>query len=460
VTSSVPSDPRGARARHFLAALAAVSLLMPAGVRAQTGSIGGNNDTNRSSTSSSPPGPASASEPGRGSATTMAATAAGAKTEPAADTRPVSSRAEQIAKAQAERALTAKPYQQSGFEKAIDIAEDFIVDPPKVYPWFGSIYPGGLFALGAGVRLPYGDTGSFDMHAGWSFRNYTGVEANLHLPELAGPRVAVDLHGQFINAPRVQFHGLGQESAEAIAHYRYRPATVGTTLTVRPVPLLAIGGGVDYVDVTTGGAKTGVSVEHLFSPVTAPGLDADPTYLRTRAFAGVDWRESPGYTRRGGWYHAEWSDYRQRNDGPYSFQRLDAEVQQFVPLLRNNWVLAFRGLVSTTETDAGEEVPYFLMPDLGGGSDLRGYSSFRFRDRHRLLLTGEYRWAAGQFVDMALFVDAGKVVSRRSDLNLRELVPTYGIGVRFHAPQATVLRIDVAKTREGIGVIFTAGQIF
>ena len=43
---------------------------------------------------------------------------------------------------------------------------------------------------------------------------------------------------------------------------------------------------------------------------------------------------------------------------------------------------------------------------------LRGYPSWRFRDRNRLLLTGEYRWTAGQFVDMALFVDAGKVAAR------------------------------------------------
>ena len=54
------------------------------------------------------------------------------------------------------------------------------------------------------------------------------------------------------------------------------------------------------------------------------------------------------------------------------------------------------------------------MPELGGSHTLRGYSSWRFRDRNRLLLTGEYRWTAGPFVDMALFVDAGKVAARRS----------------------------------------------
>ena len=43
-------------------------------------------------------------------------------------------------------------------------------------------------ALGAGLRQPYGDTGLFDVHGGWSFRNYTGVNATLRLPALAKPK--------------------------------------------------------------------------------------------------------------------------------------------------------------------------------------------------------------------------------------------------------------------------------
>jgi Omp85 superfamily domain len=372
----------------------------------------------------------------------------------------VSTRAEQIAKEQAAKALVAKPYQPSGIEKVFDRVQDRLAHPPRFYPWFGSIYPGGLIALGAGYREAYGDTGLFDVHGGWSLRNFTGVDANLHLPELAGRRVKFDVHGQYINAPKVRFYGVGQDSSDQVTYFLYRPTSVGGTFTFMPTAPLSVGAGLDFIDAHTGAGKRGVSIEQQFTPQTAPGLGMSPTYLRTRAFAGFDSRESPGYTRRGALYRVEWSDYRQQNDGPFSFRRLDAEARQFVPLLRENWVLAFRGLVSTTYTSPGEEVPFFLMPELGGGSDLRGYPSWRFRDRHRILLTGEYRWMAGQFVDMALFVDAGKVTSRRSDLDLTHLVPTYGIGIRFHGPSATVLRAEVAKTREGFGLVFTAGQIF
>lgn len=373
---------------------------------------------------------------------------------------PVSSRAEALAREQAERSRTLKPYQPTSFEKAVNVAQDFVLTPPVVYPWFGSIYPGGLFALGAGTRKPYGDTGMFDAHAGWSFRNYTGAEATLHLPELAKRHLQFDVRGSYINAPSVHFHGLGMDSQESATNFKYQPTMVGGTATVVPVDWFKVGGGIDYLDITTSGAKKGTSIEQVFNPVTAPGLDTDPTYVRTNAMAAIDYRRSPGWTDRGGYYHVEWYDYRQRDNGPYSFRRTDAELQQFIPLMRSNWVLAFRGLVSTTDTDQLDRVPYYLMPDLGGSSTLRGYSSWRFRDRHRLLLTGEYRWLAGQFVDMALFVDAGKVVSRRSELDFKDLEPTYGLGFRVHTPNATMLRIEVAKTREGVGIIFTAGPNF
>src|SRR5207248_721160 len=184
---------------------------------------------------------------------------------------------------------------------------------------------------------------------------------------------------------------------------------------------------------TARGAR-GRPIEQLFTPADTAGLGVNPSYVRSRLFAEFDSRESPGYTRRGGLYRIEWADYRETASAPYGFRRIDAEAAQFVPLLRENWVIAVRALASTTDTSAGDLVPFFLMPDLGGSSRLRGYPSWRFRDRNRLLLSGEYRWTAGQFIDMAIFLDAGKVAARRADLDLSDLKTSYGLGVRFHSP--------------------------
>ena len=123
-----------------------------------------------------------------------------------------------------------------------------------------------------------------------------------------------------------------------------------------------------------------------------------------------------------------------------------------MPLLRENQVLAFRALASTTSTAAGEDVPYFLMPDLGGSHTLRGYSAWRFRDRNRLLMSAEYRWMAGPFVDMALFLDAGTVAARVRDLGDQDVKKSYGIGMSLHTPSSTVTRIELARTSEGMSL--------
>ena len=77
---------------------------------------------------------------------------------------------------------------------------------------------------------------------------------------------------------------------------------------------------------------------------------------------------------------------------PFSFQSAEYEAVQLLPLLRDQFVLAGRALMTSATPDPGHEVPVVLAPFLGSGSTLRGFSNRRFSDRNRVLLTGEYRW--------------------------------------------------------------------
>jgi outer membrane protein assembly factor BamA len=123
-------------------------------------------------------------------------------------------------------------------------------------------------------------------------------------------------------------------------------------------------------------------------------------------------------------------------------------------------VLSLHGRVETTDAKDGQAVPFFMLPSLGGGSSLRGFSSWRFRDRHSLLLQAEWRVLVNSFFDTALFYDAGKVTSRWSDLDFKDLKSDFGIGFRMHGPAATPLRIEFAKSNEGLAIIFAASAAF
>jgi outer membrane translocation and assembly module TamA len=181
--------------------------------------------------------------------------------------------------------------------------------------------------------------------------------------------------------------------------------------------------------------------------------------VRTEGTAAIDWRTSPGYSRKGGYYGVTLANFKDVDDA-FSFKRLDGELIQHLPLLRENWVISVRGRVQTT-LDDDDVVPYFLLPQLGSGRTLRGYGTGRFRDRHSILTSAEFRWIPSRLaLDMAFFYDAGKVTSRRDDLSLSDLTTDWGIGARFHGPTSTVLRIEAARGSDGWRLVFANSAAF
>jgi hypothetical protein len=371
------------------------------------------------------------------------------------------SREAEIAAEQKKKAAEVKPYEPSAAERwAVALRREFLTDPNGLYPFFGSVYSGGGFTLGAGYRQFFGDRTHWDVKGLYSIRSYKFLEFSTDSWGHAGGKL--DLHGRvgWRDATQVAYYGLGIDSPEDRTNFRMKQGYVGADLQARPGGFTVFGAGVTYEDYTLEeGLGNFPSIEDVFTPATAPGLGISPTYLHAQGSAGIDWRPSPGYARSGGLYQVSYHNYADQDDA-LSFDRLDGEIVQHIPILRENWVISLHGLVQTTLDDA-DTVPYFLLPALGSGSTLRAYPSWRFRDRHSLLLQGEFRWIPNRlFLDMALFYDAGKVTSRRSDLDLDGLKSNVGIGVRFHSPFATPLRIELAKGSEGMNLVFSGSAAF
>jgi len=180
--------------------------------------------------------------------------------------------------------------------------------------------------------------------------------------------------------------------------------------------------------------------------------------VHSHASAAIDSRDGEGYSRRGTLLSATLHDYRQQNDGPYSFDRMDGAAEQYLPVLHGNWVLFLSLRASTTRTAAGHDVPFFLMPDLGG-HDLRGFSNYRFRDRHSILMTAEYRWYAQENLDAAIFYDAGKTVPTRGALDFNGFKSSVGAGIRIHGAQTTALRLEVVRSREGLRLLLAFSPV-
>src|SRR5215510_5519407 len=356
------------------------------------------------------------------------------------------SREQQLAAQRHEKSQRLTEYKPDPVERRLGKVESAMSTFSRdgLYPFVGGVMPGGGLAVGPGYRGRYADSGTWDVHSAWSFRNFRAIDAAMQLPALADGKVRFSVAAKRLDAPRLAFYGIGAESNTADRqNFSYASTTFGVAATVQPTKLLALGSGLEAMQFDTKLADAALN----------------PEYRRTQLFAEIDSRTSPGYTRRGGLYRVEWSDYRATTGGS-SFQRTDSEVQQFVPLLRENWVIALRALTSITHSASAGDMPYFLMPDLGGSDTLRGYPSWRFRDRNRLLLSGEYRWTAGPFADMAIFLDAGQVAPRATAFAISQFKKTYGIGLTLHTMTTSVTRIDLARTPEGNSVVFSFSPRF
>jgi hypothetical protein len=368
------------------------------------------------------------------------------------------SRAAEIAAQQAEKSKQLTPNTTSGAEKALDWFEHHFTDPNTFYLTFGGLYPSAGFGPGVAGRRAIGHA-RLNAGVAYSTRAYKMAQAALNFPELAGNKLQINTRVRWTDATQVPFYGVGNESSkDDRVNYGLRSFEAGADLALKPVSWYRIGGGLAMRRLEDrAGTGRFPSIDTFPSPAPLPGLFSDARYTEAIAFTAIDWRESPGYTRRGGLYRVAWNDFRDADDA-FGFRRVDAEIQQFIPLLKEHWVLGFRGLVQTTDVDDQQVVPYYLLPTLGGARTHRGYTDFRFQDRHLIALTAEYRWIPSRIVDMALFVDAGKVAHERRDLDLDNLKTAYGIGIRFHGPTFTPVRLDIAHGKEGVRIHITGSM--
>jgi hypothetical protein len=203
-----------------------------------------------------------------------------------------------------------------------------------------------------------------------------------------------------------------------------------------------------------------MSTSAVSGAALAPAIGDAIDYQVTRVSAALDWRTSRGYSTRGGFARVAWQGYNARKTVTYSFNTLEAEAGHLIPFVREQFGLAFRALATTTFTDPGRQVPFVLLPSVGGGDTIRGLANRRFHDRSRAVLTAEYLWRPSRYIDMALFVDSGAVGPRLRSLASQRFETAYGIGTRIHGPGFTALRVEAARGSEGWRLVFTSGQPF
>jgi hypothetical protein len=368
-------------------------------------------------------------------------------------------REQEIARLQAEKAGQLGKEGPDGAEKAVVriMNSPLLAGTGGLFPWFGSVYEGTKFGFGAGYLRRMPRASQLTTIAGVSINGSSVVRAEYVAPRLWRDRIEPYASFGWARAQDVSFYGIGNDSSkDTRTGYDFDPTTLTAGIAYWPSRWLRLDAGYERIGFTT----------HVRASAVLPRTLAelsDNTPLRFNgSHVGVtfDTRTSPGYSTRGTMARLSSSYYAEAEDRPFEFRQTEIEGVQLIPLMREQFVLAFRGLATFTDPDADNGAPLSMLPYIGSGNTLRGYVNRRFVDRDRLLLTGEYRWRPSRFVDMALFLDAAQVAPSADEFNWSRMKTAWGIGARFHGPTFSALRIEMAHGAEGYHVIFTTGPVF
>ncbi|MBI2189016.1 MAG: BamA/TamA family outer membrane protein [Acidobacteria bacterium] len=390
---------------------------------------------------------------------------------------PTAGRAEMLAAERDAKTSAITPPSRSAVERALYWYDNQYVLAKIFGGWNGVHLAGGDFPAGAGMKYGVGYSHVFgprlDPHrpnrvdinavAANSTRGYVRAAASVGFHDIGGSALDVTLRGQYYRFPQEDFFGLGQDSRrEDRTDYLQEGTDVGAEARWNPVKFVEFGGGVSFLSPRIGAGTDSrfPSTDALFNPATLPGYHEQPDFLRSDASVAFDWRDNPRHPHAGGRYAVQFSNFDDRDLSAFGFRRTSIDLQQYVPLPNQYRTLAFRAAAVMTDPHAGQQVPFYFQPTLGGSQELRGFREFRFRDRNSLLMSAEYRWEASWMLDGALFVDAGKVAFDRKDLNLRNLDVSYGVGLRVHSNSAFVARLDLAFSREGFIPLLRFEHVF
>jgi hypothetical protein len=381
--------------------------------------------------------------------------------------RDAQSRAELEEKARDRKQATLKPDALTKTEETLNLVKD-----KRILERFSDGIKGFRFLFG-GLATNSGFAGGMEYHkdlgnTAWAFRSSARVstrlwqlyDLELATPERSARRRFGGVKVQHRNFASVNYYGPGPDSEKiGRSTFRLEDTTYEARGGLQPFKNFRVAGdfGFHQVNVGPGTDRRYASSERLYNP---PGMQRQSDFTRIAFDASYDWRDIPGTPREGGLYRIRHSWFHDQDIGLYSFRRFDAEAQHYFGFFNNRRVLALRAKSSLAWAKAGQNVPFFFQPTVGGSDDLRGYRAFRFYDDNSFLMTAEYRWEVFTGLDMAIFADAGKVFPHRTQLNFKDLESAAGFGFRFNARNEVFLRVDVGFSHEGFQVWFKFNNAF
>lgn len=106
------------------------------------------------------------------------------------------------------------------------------------------------------------------------------------------------------------------------------------------------------------------------------------------------------------------------------------------------------------------EVPWALKEELGGGNRMRGYYMGRYVDNNIISTQVELRQHLFGRFGFATWIGAGTVFPKFNQFDWKEVLPSYGLGLRWEFKHNMNLRLDYGFGKESGSFVVSVGEAF
>jgi hypothetical protein len=233
-----------------------------------------------------------------------------------------------------------------------------------------------------------------------------------------------------------------------------------------------------FVSVQGNHHESSPSIEQIFTEATAPGLITQPAFAQLGEGARIEPTLLGDHLQLD--YLAQFQQFVAPSDSHYSFRRFTADLDHTIPLYRNSGSygaktfngpdecaaslgatkcaaiqrnregsLELRLLIIESVASAGNVVPFYFQPTLGG-SDINGnpwlpsYNDYRFRAPNALLLREGFEHSIWGPVGLTFAADQGKVALARGDIAFNHLAHSFSAGLTLRAGGLPALSLAFA----------------
>jgi outer membrane protein assembly factor BamA len=264
--------------------------------------------------------------------------------------------------------------------------------------------------------------------------------------------------------PNTRYYGIGNETpATHLSYFQLESSAAEAALLLGASPLrqVRILGGYSSTSVRRG-AHGAPLLEDVFAPADAPfehGTTRELWYGVAADLAALDDARDPSLGVHGRVDLRRAAGVRP-SDPDYDQWRLEARA--YLPVFAKRRVIALRGVYDGVGARGGlaTVLPFYDLAQSGDAARFAGYDAERFRDRQLLHARIEYRWEILHQLSALALYDLGEVAPRTGLFTLGGAHESHGGGLRVGMSDVATLRLEVAKSVEGLHAVLVLGGDF